>query len=320
MVQYAKIIFYKEVVLLAFFLVIFFILLVLLCSYFRIQNLKKCRRTFQLRRKHKDYKEKNKPIYRRYLKVRKYKKYLRHLTYENAYKYFSYVVLTSFVIIIWLINFKIIKGNLYLTIYFSINSILLILLLSYSFKNEINKIVKQKTFTFFIRTLAFLIFLSISIFSNTLANLDILRLTSESSTLFPIALYLTTSILTLFFLIHFCIFVLTPIAILIMVLLINNMTTDFFIKSLLSFILFFSFYKTAHSLVLYFEDNGVEKILRYTSYIAVNERCGFNNEKNIWLSYLGGGNISVLTLDEDGNYHFKSRPCEPKGSSSESKK
>lgn len=67
----------------------------------------------------------------------------------------------------------------------------------------------------------------------------------------------------------------------------------------------------------YFNEDGLIKIIKYSSYIDVEKKCGFNNEENIWISYLGAGNISVMTLikkDEKDEYLFKTRACEPKDS------
>ncbi|KJZ15653.1 hypothetical protein TW85_01750 [Marinomonas sp. S3726] len=172
---------------------------------------------------------------------------------------------------------------------------------------------------FFLKYLAIMIFISISTYSSSLANLDILSVTKESSTSFPIALYITTSILTMFFLVYLFNVILIPIAFSVLIYISIRQSKDFLNEILLTFMLIFSSHYTATNLISYYGNNGIEKILKDTYYIKVKHLCNFKNENKTWLSYLGGGKVSVLTLDESGNYHFESRPCKPKDSLGESK-
>lgn len=312
MVQLVKIIFYKEVVLLVFFWLhffIFFILPVLLGSYFRIQESKKYRRTYEIN------------------------KHNKLLSVEKIFQSFSFLVIYSFFTVILLNIYKIINTNGFLySIYLVLNTVIIFFIILYDFRKIIIKISETKILNNIIRTSLILFFIFINLLSSAYVNLEMETILHESTSLFPIALYVTSLAVSTFILMGGLIILLTSLSLLITApmilslflniiktrsLIILKTKVDYYLQKnmigiISTFIIPLSIILTFYNLFSYYNDNGIEKILRYTSYIEVNENCGFNKDKNTWLSYLGGGNISVLTLDESGNYHFKSRPCEPK--------
>jgi len=297
-VQYVKVIFYKEVVLLTFFWLhffIFFILPILLSCIFRYKNF----------------------FSKIIIELKKEYNLILSISFLNS------SLLITLLYGGFFINdfYKNIKTNIDIyIIYLIIGIIVASFNTIFSLRKEIRNVLENKVLTFISNFFIFVFSSSIYLYSNRVAGLDISSITQENAALFPSAINLLS-------------FTITSLAAIISILLllcfsmlyhsIISLIKDS-LKNMIAVlnIVLFIFYSCLLMFLYigYLKENGVIKILQYSSYLDVNENCGFHNEKNTWLSYLGGGNISVLTLDKNGNYHFKSRPCEPKVSSSESKK
>ncbi|EAQ64863.1 hypothetical protein MED121_10884 [Marinomonas sp. MED121] len=204
--------------------------------------------------------------------------------------------------------------------YYILFFIISLALIIYAFSSELAYILSNKIYTFSFSIITIFSTPILYLYFNSQFAFEIAIRTKESPTLFPYAINIAT-----FLMVTSVIVSITTIIVILVIFynFLKHIFTDSYktlIKGFCMFSFIFNYIFFSEIFLKYLELNGLEKILKDTSFIAVEERCGFNNEKNTWLSYLGGGNISVLTLDESGNYHFKSRPCEPKGSSSESKK